>query len=195
MSLREESLRRVLRAGAREAAPRLLGALLTSRVDGALVRGRIVETEAYLAEDDAASHAAPGPTARNRSMFAAGGVGYVYLIYGMHLCFNVVAGPAGRGEAVLVRALEPLDGLDVMRGRRGERVADRDLCRGPGRLAQALGIERGDDGGALFGGGRLELADRAAAPGEVLVGPRVGITKDAELPLRFRDGGALRWCS
>ncbi len=184
-----------LKGGAQAAAPRLLGVEVVTRIGGALTRGRIVETEAYLAEDDAASHSASGPTRRNASMFEAAGAGYVYLIYGMHLCFNVVTGAAGRGEAVLIRALEPLEGLDVMRRRRGDRVGDRDLCRGPGRLAQALGIERADDGGALLAGGRIQLIDRSAAPVAVEVGPRIGITKSAELPLRFRDAAALRWCS
>lgn len=184
-----------LKSGAQAAAPRLLGVEVVTRVDGALTRGRIVETEAYLAEDDAASHSASGPTRRNASMFEAAGAGYVYLIYGMHLCFNVVTGAAGRGEAVLIRALEPLEGLDAMRRRRGGRSSDRDLCRGPGRLAQALGIERVDDGGTLLAGGRIQLIDRSAAPAAVEVGPRIGITKSAELPLRFRDAAALRWCS
>ena len=184
-----------LKSGAQAAAPRLLGVEVVTRIDGALTRGRIVETEAYLAEDDAASHSASGPTRRNASMFEAAGAGYVYLIYGMHLCFNVVTGAAGQGEAVLIRALEPLEGLDAMRRRRGGRASDRDLCRGPGRLAQALGIERADDGGALLAGGRIQLIDRSAAPAAVEVGPRIGITKSAELPLRFRDAAALRWCS
>lgn len=184
-----------LKSGAQAAAPRLLGVEVVTHIDGALTRGRIVETEAYLAEDDAASHSASGPTRRNASMFEAAGAGYVYLIYGMHLCFNVVTGAAGQGEAVLIRALEPLEGLDAMRRRRGGRASDRDLCRGPGRLAQALGIERADDGGVLLAGGRIQLIDRSAAPAAVEVGPRIGITKSAELPLRFRDAAALRWCS
>ena len=184
-----------LKSGAQAAAPRLLGVEVVTHIDGALTRGRIVETEAYLAEDDAASHSASGPTRRNASMFEAAGAGYVYLIYGMHLCFNVVTGAAGQGEAVLIRALEPLEGLDAMRRRRGGRASDRDLCRGPGRLAQALGIERADDGGVLLAGGRIQLIDRSAAPVAVEVGPRIGITKSAELPLRFRDAAALRWCS
>lgn len=184
-----------LKSGAQAAAPRLLGVEVVTHIDGTLTRGRIVETEAYLAEDDAASHSASGPTRRNASMFEAAGAGYVYLIYGMHLCFNVVTGAAGQGEAVLIRALEPLEGLDAMRRRRGGRASDRDLCRGPGRLAQALGIERADDGGVLLAGGRIQLIDRSAAPAAVEVGPRIGITKSAELPLRFRDAAALRWCS
>ena len=184
-----------LKSGALTAAPRLLGVEVVTRIGAAVARGRIVETEAYLAEGDAASHSASGPTRRNASMFAASGAGYVYLIYGMHLCFNVVTGAAGRGEAVLIRALEPLEGLEAMRSRRGDRVGDRDLCRGPGRLTQALGIEREDDGGALLAEGRIQLIARSAAPAAVEVGPRIGITKSAELPLRFRDAAALAWCS
>jgi len=190
------SLREALEAGAERAAQALLGATLRSRIGGARVAGRIVETEAYLADGDGASHSAPGRTARNASMFAGAGTAYVYLIYGMHHCFNVATGPEGRGEAVLVRALEPLEGLDAMRARRGARIRDRDLCRGPGRLAQALGIDRALDGaGLLARTGPLRLE-----PGAALAharGPRVGITKAADLPLRFtaNDPDLARWVS
>ncbi|MEM1450577.1 MAG: DNA-3-methyladenine glycosylase [Planctomycetota bacterium] len=187
----------VLHAGAAEAAPRLLGAVLETRVDGEVTRGRIVETEAYLAEGDGASHSAPGPTERNRAMFGPAGRAYVYLIYGMHLCFNVVTGEEGRGEAVLVRAIEPLDGLDVMRRRRGERPSDRDLARGPGRLTQALAIGREHDRAPLLGRrATVRLLERSGGDAleSIVVGPRVGITKDADLPLRFRIDGS-RWTS
>ncbi|MEM9380444.1 MAG: DNA-3-methyladenine glycosylase [Planctomycetota bacterium] len=187
----------VLRAGAAEAAPRLLGAVLETRVDGELTRGRIVETEAYLAEGDGASHSASGPTERNRAMFGPAGRAYVYLIYGMHLCFNVVTGEAGRGEAVLVRAVEPLDGIEVMRRRRGERSSERDLARGPGRLTQALAIAREHDRAPLLGRrAAVRLLDRPGgdAPESIVVGPRVGITRDTDLPLRFRVDGS-RWTS
>ena len=148
---------------------------------------RIVETEAYLAQGDAASHSAPGPTARNRAMFRAPGHAYVYLIYGLHHCLNVVTAPEGVGEAVLLRAAEPLAGLDTLRAHRGPHVTERDLCRGPGRLCQALGLTRAHDGRDLSHGDlRLEPPPRGEARPELLVGPRVGITKSAELPLRFR---------
>ena len=186
----------VLEAGAEVAAPRLLGAVLEVEVGGALVRGRVVETEAYLPVGDEASHSASGETARNGAMFLPAGHAYVYLIYGLHLCFNVVTGEPGAGEAVLIRALEPLEGLDVMRRRRGPAVRDRDLARGPGRLTRAMGIEREHDRLPLLGGGPLRLVDRELGREEpdVEVGPRVGITRSAALPLRFRVRGS-RWTS
>lgn len=122
-----------------ELAQRLLGTCLLRRNrDGTPVGGRIVETEAYL-HDDPACHAFRGERPRTAAMFLEAGHAYVYLIYGLHHCFNVVSGPAGIGEAVLVRALEPLWGIDTMVRRRG---TQRNLCNGPARLCQALGIER-----------------------------------------------------
>ncbi len=186
----------VLSAGVEVAAPRLIGAILESRAGGTLTRGRIVETEAYLPSGDEASHSARGETARNGAMFMEAGRGYVYLIYGLHLCFNVVTGAAGDGEAVLIRALEPLEGVAQMRARRGGSVSDRDLARGPGRLTRAMGITRENDRGPLLDGGSLRLLERPEAWGtpELEVGPRVGITRSAELPLRFRLRGS-RWTS
>lgn len=187
------ALRELLALPTTEAARALLGWRIES-VDpggGALaarrVAGRIVETEAYLGSDDAASHSARGRTARNASMFTRAGRAYVYLIYGMHHCLNVVTGPEGTGEAVLIRALEPLEGLDVMRERRGARVRTRDLCRGPGRVCQALGLTRSHDGHDLGSAPLRLLPPSSAEPRvEVIVGPRVGITKSRDLPLRFR---------
>jgi len=187
--------RELLMEGAAAAAPRLLGAILETSAGGVITRGRIVETEAYLPECDGASHAARGLTERNRAMFLAAGHAYVYLIYGMHLCFNVVTGEAEHGEAVLVRAVEPLEGIEAMRSRRGVKVSDRDLARGPGRLTQAFAITRADDRGDLLDpAARVRLLDRESGEGAptVAVGPRVGITKDADLLLRFRVEGS-RW--
>jgi len=187
--------RRLLGLATPAAAAELVGWRLVRAGRGGVWIGRIVETEAYLAAGDGASHSARGRTARNAAMFLAPGHAYVYLCYGMHVCLNVVTGPEGVGEAVLVRALEPLEGLATMRKRRGAKVAERDLCRGPGRLCQALGISLADDGRALASGAlRLVPPPRGARRPELLVGPRVGITKSAELPLRFRAAGS-RWTS
>lgn len=165
-----------------EAARLLVGAWLA--VDG--VGGRIVETEAYDASDPA-SHSFGGRTARNASMFGPAGIAYVYRSYGIHWCFNLVCGPPGRGEAVLVRALEPLAGLERMRARRGG-VADRLLCAGPGRLCQALGLDRGHDGLPLW---RPPFELRAASvPAAVLAGPRIGISRAVERPWRFVLAGS-----
>ncbi|MEL6904036.1 MAG: DNA-3-methyladenine glycosylase [Planctomycetota bacterium] len=179
-------LARLLRSGAEAAAPGLLGCVLRSRAGGYEVSGRIVETEAYLPEGDAASHSFRGETKRCRSMFARAGTAYVYLIYGMHRCFNVATGAVGRGEAVLIRALEPLEGVDAMRARRGDTISDRNLCRGPGRLAQALGIELEYDGVDLLDAGSpITLEPGPREPPAHERSARIGITKAADLPLRF----------
>jgi DNA-3-methyladenine glycosylase len=160
----------------------LIGATLT----WAGVGGLVVETEAY-EMDDAASHSAAGPTARNAAMFGPPGRAYVYRSYGMHWCLNVTTGPAGHGAAVLIRALEPLHGLDRMAARRGT-AEPRLLCAGPGRLCQALGLDRSADGLPL---------DRPpfrlvppASPAGIVAGPRIGITKAAERPWRFGLAGS-----
>ncbi len=174
------------------AARALLGAVLEHRTDEGVTAGRIVETEAYLC-DDPACHASRGETPRNRPMFGPPGRAYIYLIYGMHRCFNVVTGPVGTGEAVLIRALEPLVGLDLMRQRRGLEDV-RNLCNGPGKLVQALGL--GPDHNALRlsqGPLRLLAADSypvsrpVAAP--IIAGPRIGISVAMDIPLRFYPAG------
>jgi DNA-3-methyladenine glycosylase len=165
-----------------EVAPELVGCTLL--VEG--VGGRIVEVEAYDA-DDPASHGFTGRTARNRAMFGPPGHAYVYRSYGIHWCLNFVCGPQGRAEAVLVRALEPRAGLRGMRRRRGL-DADRLLCAGPGRLCQALGITGEHDGRALD---RPPFELRA--PGEaveVARAARVGITRAADLPWRYALAGS-----
>lgn len=140
--------------------------------------GPIVETEAYHPEDPA-SHSFRGPTMRNGAMFSEPGNVYVYRIYGMHWCLNFVCTP---GSAVLIRAFEPTTGLDRMRDRRGG-LAPRLIASGPGRLCAALGITRDDDGKSLFAP-PFQLIAGAGRPG-ILVGPRIGITKAIDEPLRF----------
>jgi DNA-3-methyladenine glycosylase len=165
-----------------EVAPELVGCTLL--VDG--VGGTIVEVEAYDGEDPA-SHGFRGETARNRSMFGPPGHAYVYRSYGIHWCLNLVCDEPGRAEAVLVRALEPTDGLDEMRARRG--LEDpRLLCSGPGRLCQALGITGAHDGLRLDRA-PFALREREADP-ELARGPRVGISRAAELPWRYGLAGS-----
>jgi DNA-3-methyladenine glycosylase len=152
--------------------------------------GLIVEVEAYGGVDDPASHAHRGVTARNRVMFGPPGVAYVYFTYGMHHCFNVVCGPRGRAAAVLVRALEPVAGLESMRRRRAGAAAAR-VARGPGSLARALGLDRRHDGADLTRGA-LWIADLAPRRGgrRVTRGPRVGITRAADWPWRYWLAGS-----
>ena len=162
-----------------EVAPELVGATLL--VDG--VGGTIVEVEAYH-RTDPASHAFGGPTARNASMFGPPGHAYVYRSYGIHWCLNLVCEDAG---AVLLRALEPLRGLDVMRARRG--LDDpRLLCAGPGRLCQALGVTREHDGLPLDAAPFALQPPRAGV--DVVTGPRIGITRAVDLPWRYGLAGS-----
>lgn len=148
--------------------------------------GRIVETEAYRS-DDPASHSFNGPTPRSAIMFGPPGVLYVYLSYGIHSCANVVVGGDGDGQAVLVRAVEPVDGLMVIRERRAGR-ADRDLANGPGKVCAALAIGLADNGADLTGAGAriMVVDDGVGPPTSPRVGPRVGITKAVDTPWRFR---------
>jgi DNA-3-methyladenine glycosylase len=165
-----------------EVARLLIGAMLL--VDG--VGGRIVETEAY-DRADPASHTFGGPTARNAAMFGPPGHAYVYRSYGLHWCLNLVCREAGHGAGVLIRALEPLAGLDTMRARR--RLDDpRLLCSGPGRVGQALAITRAHDGLPLDRP-PFELHP-ATRPVQVWRGPRIGISKAIEQPWRFGLAGS-----
>jgi DNA-3-methyladenine glycosylase len=166
-----------------ELAPLLLGCLLRTHLPDGVASGVIVEVEAYTG-DDPASHSHPGPSARNAPMFGPGGRAYVYLSYGMHRCFNVTAGAEGSGEAVLVRALEPLEGIGLMMRRRGT-VDPRLLASGPGRLALALGIELSHSGTSLLDGPVRLLVPAAPSALRVAAGPRVGISRARERQWRF----------
>lgn len=164
-------------------APALLGSIL----HGPNGSGRIVEVEAYGGAEDPASHAARGLTPRTEPMFGPAGVLYVYLIYGMYHCANVVTGPVGDGQAVLIRALEPIGGLDAMKIGRPKARRDLDLTNGPGKLCQALGIDRTHDGVGLTNEDavvRLELGS-PSPDDDVAVSSRIGLSVAQETPWRW----------
>lgn len=163
------------------AARGLLGRRLRSELGGVVCEVLLTEVEAYGGSDDPASHGFRGPSRRNASMFGPAGTLYVYRSYGVHWCMNVVAGPAGRAAAVLLRGGRPLAGEEHMRRRRGR--GDH-LCDGPGRLTQALGITGEQDGISLLEGPVRLLGEPGAGP--VVAGPRVGISRGVERPWRFR---------
>ena len=170
-------------------ARQLLGCFLVHLQGEETTLGRIVETEAYL-WDDPASHAFAGKTKRNYVMFGPAGYAYVYLIYGMHYCVNAVSGPEGKGEAVLIRALEPLQGIPVMQRRRQTEELTL-LCNGPAKLAQALHISLSLNGAQLFDG-PLQIWSPDSLPSfpaletsDIVETTRIGISKARELPLRF----------
>jgi DNA-3-methyladenine glycosylase len=168
----------------------LLGCYLVHGTGAGMTIGRIVEDEAYIREDPAA-HSFRGKTKRNSAMFGPAGHAYVYRIYGLHTCVNVVTGPERTGEAVLIRALEPVAGIDLMQERRGMTDVV-SLCSGPGKLTQALGITM-DCNGASLVDSPLQIWSPDSLPGlrpeqsteEIVQTTRVGITKAADLPLRF----------
>jgi DNA-3-methyladenine glycosylase len=162
-----------------------LGQILVSDVSARRTAGRIVETEAYLGRDDPASHGYRARrTRRNASLFDRPGTAYVYFTYGMHWCLNAVTEALGVPAAVLIRALEPLGGLETMRRRRGG-VHDHDLCSGPAKLCQALGVTGREDGVALTHGRLRILRNPVRQRLAIIVTPRVGISHAAEWPLRF----------
>lgn len=176
-------------------AREMLGALIVSEAGGRRVVGEIVETEAYTGPDDEASHAHVrfGRTERNGPMFGRAGTAYVYLIYGMHWCINVVTGPENFPAAVLIRAARPVKGIDAARERRPGRP-DHELMRGPGNLARALAVDRAQNRGVVDGP-PLWFAPGASIPdADVAAGPRIGIKRAADAPLRFWLRGSL-WVS
>lgn len=184
-----------------EVAPDLLGKVLVHRTRAGLTSGIIVEVEAYVGESDPACHAAPGPTKRNAPMYGLPGHAYVYLNYGVHYLMNVVTEPKRCPAAVLIRALEPLEGIPLMRKRRlrlrtrlraprvgaravrrqqpSSRISDHALCKGPGNVTHAMGIALRDNGIDLLGD-KLYIEDRGHRIGEVCWSPRIGITVGTE---------------
>jgi len=175
--------------------PDLLGKILVRRQGRKMLTGRIVEVEAYLGADDPAAHSFIGKTPRNAVMFGPPGFAYVYFIYGNHFCMNVSCLPDGIAGAILFRALEPLRGMKEMFKLRGiEEGSDSDmrkLTSGPGRLAAAFGITRERDNGKDLTDSKSDLfiADDGSAPPEVMITKRIGITKAAEMPLRYLVAG------
>jgi DNA-3-methyladenine glycosylase len=167
-----------------EVARGLLGKII---VHGSTA-GRIVETEAYLGLDDLAAHASRGVTDRTRVLFGAPGHAYVYFIYGAHECLNLVADVEGKAGCVLIRALEPLAGIDAMRRRRPAARRIEDLASGPGKLTQAMDITRRHYGADVTQGSLTVRAFKAEPPVEIVTTPRIGITHCADWPLRFLVG-------
>lgn len=168
-------------------AESLIGCVLVRETADGIASGRIVETEAYL-PNDPACHAYIGKTARNATLFGPPHRAYVYLIYGTSFCFNLSSEPDGEGAGVLVRALEPVEGLHLMRRRRGIESA-RDLCRGPGRLCSALGIDRSFDGTDLSVRAGLWIVAPGTRRARVRRSRRIGLTRAASRRLRFYEAG------
>lgn len=185
--------RAFFRRDPREVAPDLLGKLLVHDVPGGGRRaGRIVEVEAYCGDDDPAAHTYRGRTARNASMFADGGTLYVYRSYGIHWCANVVCSAVDDGVAVLLRALAPVEGLEAMYADRGPTARrDRDLCSGPGKLTQAMGIAGDHDGTDLVDNSPLSIVDDGHRPAAVVQTTRVGISAAVDEPWRWYVRGDL----
>ena len=174
------------------AARALLGKTLVHRTKDGAISGLIVETEAYLV-DDPACHACRGMTERNRTMFGEPGRAYVYFTYGSHYCLNFVTQPEGIAEAVLIRALEPLDGVGLMKRNRA-REHERDLCSGPGKLTQALMIDAHLDGEDLISD-TLYVVDGPTDVGPIVERPRIGIRKAADKLWRFYPRDRREWVS
>jgi len=174
----------VLAGPVEEVAPLLLGAVLRHGE----VAVELVEVEAYAGLADPASHAFRGPTPRNDVMFGPPGHLYLYFSYGMHWAANVVCGPDGTASGCLMRAGRVVDGVGLARERR-HGCPDRDLARGPGRLTQALGLAPEHRGADLFGGGPVRLEPRRGPAPEIASGPRVGVSRAADVPWRFWVAG------
>lgn len=166
-------------------ARELLGAVIQCTTPEGVTRARIVETEAYTGPEDPACHAAAGLTSRTTHLFGPPGQAYVYFIYGMYWCFNAVTRERGHGAAVLVRAVHPIDGFDLMRRRRPRARRDRDLTNGPGKLCLAMGITGAMNGTSLRSGPIVIRAGEPVPDDQVVITPRIGITRAADWPMRF----------
>lgn len=167
-----------------EIAKKLLGKILVRKIGNKILAGKIVETEAYLDKDDLASHSAVGITDRNKVMFGEAGLAYVYFTYGMHYCFNVVTGEVGKGSAVLIRALEPLEGIEVMKkNRKKEEILL--LTNGPAKLCQAFKIDKKFNGIDLKKSDEIFIAYSDEEDFEIVQTKRIGINKSKDKLLRF----------
>ncbi|HCY35725.1 MAG TPA: DNA-3-methyladenine glycosylase [Candidatus Margulisbacteria bacterium] len=164
-------------------AKALLGKILVRYLNGKRLAGIIVETEAYL-ENEESCHAYRGITARTKTMFEEGGIAYVYLIYGMYYCLNIVTESQGKGCAVLIRAVEPVDGIEIMQQLR-KKTGLHDLASGPGKLAQAFNITKLDNGLDIAAGTALTIENHNDKDPEIMTTPRIGIKKAKDLPYRF----------
>jgi DNA-3-methyladenine glycosylase len=173
----------ILDGAAKDVAPRLLGCLLVRELDGHKLISKIVETEAY-DESDAASHSYRGKTPRTAVMFGPSGHAYVYFTYGMHYCMNVVVGGEGYGSAVLIRAIEPLEGLDVMSRHRHGLVGEQ-LTNGPAKLCYALAIDKNRNGHDLRQAPLQLILQPPLLPEEIVQTTRIGITSATHVPWRF----------
>lgn len=175
-----------------EAAKAVLGKVLVHQTESGVLSGRIVETEAYL-YNDPACHASRGITRRNEVMFGEPGRAYIYFTYGFHYCLNFVTQPKGTPEAILIRALEPIDGIDIMMRNRGK-DGIHNLCSGPGKLTQAMGIDKLLNDEDLLSD-KLYVLDDSDDPGEIIARPRIGIKEAADELWRFYPIRYKEWVS
>lgn len=172
----------ILKGTSVEVGPRLLGCILERDIEGRTLRGMIVETEAY-DQSDIASHSYNGETPRTKVMFGPAGHLYVYFTYGMHYCCNVVTGEMGYGSGVLIRAVEPLEGIDIMQERRGKSGIE--LTNGPAKVCQALGIGKAQNGTDLCDGEVRIVVSPALPNRSIVTTTRIGISKGQDVPWRF----------
>ncbi|MDH4199391.1 MAG: DNA-3-methyladenine glycosylase [Spirochaetia bacterium] len=166
-------------------AKNLLGKIFIRKLDGQILAGKIVETEAYHQQGDPSCHAHNGKTRRNAVMFEPPGHLYVYFTYGMHYCMNIVAEPEGIAAAVLIRSLEPLEGIEMMQKLRGNKIECKNLCNGPAKLCQAFDITKQQNGYFLEGKDIFISDAPSIAEQDIVITTRIGISQGKELPWRF----------